>query len=73
MALDPVIAAALDAMNAAGLPPMSSLEPAALRAQAAAMPPIGRDLPMAAVQDRTVPGPAGPIPVRVYDPTGEAG
>jgi acetyl esterase len=73
VALDPVIAAALDAMNAAGLPPMSSLEPAALRAQAAAMPPIGRDLPMAAVQDRTVPGPAGPIPVRVYDPTGEAG
>jgi acetyl esterase len=73
VALDPVIAAALDAMAAAGLPPMSSLEPAALRAQAAAMPPVGRDLPMASVQDRAVPGPEGPIPVRVYDPTGDAG
>jgi acetyl esterase len=37
------------------------------------MPPVGRDLPMASVQDRDLPGPDGPIPVRVYDPTGDAG
>lgn len=68
--LDPVIQGALEAMAAAGLPPMSSLDPAALRAQAAAMPPVGRDLPMFRVQDRDLRGPDGVVPVRVYDPSG---
>jgi acetyl esterase/lipase len=70
--VDPEVQAVLDEMAAADLPALEELTPDEARAASAArfadLPP-GPDLP--SVEDRTVPGPAGAIPVRVYTPEGE--
>lgn len=66
----PQIQAFLRQVAEAGLPPIQALDPAAARAQfeeamrarREAFPPPA----VAAVEDRTVPGPAGSVPVRVY-------
>jgi len=69
MALHPVIDAALRA--AEGVPPYYTLPICQARAQAklgyAAVKP---QLPVGAVQDLSIPGPAGALPVRVYTPAG---
>ena len=73
----PQLRAYLQQVAEAGLPAIQALEPAAARAQfeaamkarLATFPPP----PVAGVEDRTVPGPAGPIPVRVYRPSEAAG
>lgn len=71
--LDPDAAAFLEQLQASGAPPLNALAPAEARAAIAALrhnaPPPE---PVAAVADRTIPGPDGPIPVRVYTPAGEA-
>ena len=69
--MDPTIAALL--ANAPPWPPTRS-QPveqlrAVVRASAAAFPPLA--LPLASVEDRRIPGPAGEIPVRIYTPEGE--
>lgn len=69
MALHPVIQAALRA--AEGVPPYHALPLAQARAQAklgyaAAKPQV----PVGAVRDLCIPGPAGELPVRVYTPAG---
>ena len=74
MALLPEMRALLDRQAASGRPPLhrQSVEQArAFHVQDA--PALnGEPVAVAAVTDRTVPGPAGELPVRVYTPEGEA-
>ena len=69
MPLHPSAIPVLEAMNAnmAALPEVPVGEIAMLREQPV-MPPAGTPTPVARVEDRRVPGPAGEIPVRVYWP-----
>ena len=70
VALDPQIAAVLALQRRLRLPALDSMEPAPARAFAAAgMSPLDvAAVAMAVVTDTTVPGPAGPIPVRIFVP-----
>jgi acetyl esterase len=74
MALAPEIRALLDGQAASGRPPLQEQSVAQARAfhdqDAAAL--NGGAVAVADVADRTVPGPAGALPVRVYTPEGEA-
>jgi acetyl esterase len=74
MALAPEIRALLDGQAASGRPPLQEQSVAQARAfhvqDAAAL--NGEAVAVADVADRTVPGPAGALPVRVYTPEGEA-
>jgi acetyl esterase len=63
----------LDQMAAAGGPPMEQMTPQEIRADRAAHADImaalaGPIQEVARVEDRTIPGPAQPIPIRVYWP-----
>ncbi len=71
----PDVKAFLDFLNSAGAPPMSSLTPADARGAYLAMGSVGeRDpLPLAVIRDLAAPGPAGPIPLRLYDAREERG
>ena len=73
MALRPEIRALLDQQAASARPPLHRQSVAQARAfhtdDAAAL--NGEPVPVAAVADRTVPGPGGELPVRVYTPEGE--
>lgn len=68
--LHPQIAKAIEAMQRAGLKPIESLTPAAARQQMeeTAKSRKAEPLPVAGVEERTIPGPAGPIRVRLYWP-----
>jgi acetyl esterase len=73
MALDPQCRFILDQMAAAGGPPMEQMTPQQMRADRAAKADLMAALAgpleeVARVEDRTIPGPAQPIPVRVYWP-----
>jgi len=72
MPLDPQARALLDLAAAQGVPPTWTLPPAEartlMRAGAAA---LGPGEPLQRVDDRQIPGPGGPIPVRIYDPGGD--
>jgi acetyl esterase len=72
MTVQPEIEALLARMAAAGAPPLERQSVAEARrlhaASAAAL--HGPPVPVAAVADRTIPGPAGDLPVRVYTPHG---
>jgi acetyl esterase len=71
MPLDPVAAALLEQMAAAGMPPLNELSPAEAREAAAGFVQLaGPGEPVADVVDRTIPGPGGEIPVRIYTPEG---
>ena len=73
MALDPQAAALLESMARlnAGRPALHEGTPEdARRAYAAAMPPTPDD-PLASVEDRTIPGPGGPLGLRVFRPEGD--
>ena len=69
MPVDPQVQTVLDQMAARATPPITTLEPAVMRAGAknAPRPPAPE---VGKVEDRTVPGPGGEIPVRVYTPEG---
>ncbi len=71
MPLDPQAQTVLDQMIALGLPPLGTLSPEETRRSMelrnAALPP---GEPVAKVEDRTIPGPAGEIPIRIYWPEG---
>ena len=71
----PDVKAFLDFLNSAGAPPMSSMTPADARGAYLAMGSVGeRDpLPLALIRDLAAPGPAGPIPLRLYDARAERG
>ncbi len=70
MALKPQLVEIMNAMKALNLPRLSELEPPAARAQIEALadrpdlPPVDID----SAEDRTIPGPGGEIPVRIYRP-----
>jgi acetyl esterase len=68
--LHPQIVKALEAMEKLGLRPIEAMSPAEARAQmeATAMSRKAEPLPVARVEERTIPGPAGPIRVRLYWP-----
>jgi acetyl esterase len=69
--LDPQAKRLIDAMPA--MPDLSSIDLAMLRegmkAQSTLSP--GEPEPVARVEERTLPGPAGDVPVRIYTPEGE--
>jgi acetyl esterase len=67
MPLDPQVQQLLDRYAALGIRPVNELTPAEARAQMTLrqVPPEARPS-VARVFDRTIPGPAGPIPIRVY-------
>jgi len=68
--LHPQIEAVLKAQAAAGLQPIEALTPAAARAQMeeTARARKAEPLPVARVDERMIPGPAGPIRLRLYWP-----
>jgi acetyl esterase len=69
MPLDPQVQALLDQMAAADRPALHETSPAEARAAMTALAALGKyPDPLAAIADRSIPGPAGPIPVRVYTP-----
>ncbi len=70
MALDPQAKMVLDQMQAAGVPDLSDLEPAAARVLFEQMRPPIEPEPVAAVENRSIDGPGGAIPVRIYSPAG---
>lgn len=74
MPVHPQIAKALEALAKAELPPLESLTPEEARAQMEAMSKArgGEPQPIERTEDRTIPGPAGDIPVRIYWPLGGA-
>jgi acetyl esterase len=66
MPLDPKAKAMIDFMAQMPMPPWSEVDPVAYRAmsEAGRFPPP--DLPLAEISDSFIPGPAGPIAIRVY-------
>jgi acetyl esterase len=68
--LHPQIVKALEAMQAAGLRPIESMSPAEARQQMeeTARARKAEPLPVARIEERTMPGPAGPIRLRLYWP-----
>ena len=72
MPLDPDMKALLDQMAAAKLPSFHQMTPSAARAQMARRVAQGEPEPVARVEDRTIPGPHGEIPIRIYTPRGSA-
>jgi acetyl esterase len=72
MAYDPDTQAVLDMIRMAGRPPLETLTPAEARVAVGASRAVLASTPleMAEVRDTAVPGPLGPIPVRLYRPLG---
>ena len=69
MALHPQAKAFLDMLASSGAPPLEQLPLAEARAVRSEMIQAGGpEEPVEEVQNRSIPGPAGPIPVRVYRP-----
>ncbi|MBF6347464.1 alpha/beta hydrolase [Nocardia flavorosea] len=68
--LDPDVRARIDALGP--VPSMRSRGIEQVRAGVEAMQPPAETLPMAEVENLTIPGPYGPIPLRVYRPTTES-
>jgi acetyl esterase len=71
-ALDPQARAFLARLRSANRPPFSRLTPAQARSASAALTALmgGPPEPLARVLDRSIPGPRGPIPIRIYTPHG---
>jgi acetyl esterase len=73
--VDPHIAAVLDSMDQAGVPPMHEGTPEAGRVQFLALTAGARTpeqlVPVASTEDIAVPGADGDLPARVYRPEGE--
>jgi acetyl esterase len=74
MALDPQTKAVLEEGARAGFPPPHQVPPAVARCnlRARRAMAVGTLEKVEKLEDRTAPGPAGPIPVRIYTPTGQS-
>ncbi|HZO70904.1 MAG TPA: alpha/beta hydrolase [Ktedonobacteraceae bacterium] len=72
MPLDPQVQDVLDAMIALGAPPLNTLPVADARAAFIALGAArrGEPEPVSKIEDRTIPGPEGAIPIRIYTPEG---
>jgi acetyl esterase len=74
--LDPQIAAVLSVIDTSGMAPISATPPAETRENFRLMAVTMRDpkilAPVRSSEDDTIPGPAGPIPIRVYRPAIDA-
>ena len=71
MSLDPQTKVYLDQMKALNMLPLSAIPLEVLRqilALQSASEPVGE--PVAKVENRTIPGPAGEMPIRIYTPQG---
>jgi acetyl esterase len=69
MPLDPQVRAFLDELEQAGAAPLSSLAPQQARAVVREdMPNWDPPQPVARIENRRLPGPAGSIPIRIYAP-----
>jgi acetyl esterase len=73
MPIDPQLKPMLDAANAPGNPGMETLDVASAREVALQMVAAtgAARTEVASVENRTIPGPLGEIPVRIYTPEGE--
>src|SRR5437868_6066843 len=71
MALDHQAKFILEQMEAAGTPPISSLSPEEARLTTDFSALAGHPEDVGQVENRTIPGPGGEIPVRIYTPKGE--
>ena len=69
MPLDPQIVTVMEAVAALGLPPNNEVSPEQARINGK-MRPRAPGPDVAKVEDRTIPGPGGEIPVRIYTPEG---
>ena len=69
MPLDPQIVTVMEAVAALGLPPNNEVSPEQARINGG-MRPRAPGPDVGKVEDRTIPGPAGEIPVRIYTPEG---
>jgi acetyl esterase len=71
--LHPQIRTVLETMARLDLKPIEAMTPAEARVQMEAMAASRKaeTLPVARIENRTIPGPAGQIPVRIYWPLGE--
>jgi acetyl esterase len=73
MSVDPQVQAYLDRVATLNMSPLSSLTPEAARRQVVESLALFEDEEgeaVARVENRTIPGPAGEIPVRIYTPAG---
>jgi acetyl esterase len=70
MPLEPVTAAILAQLQQAGGPPLEALTPQQAREGYRALQPAAPELEVGSVENRSIPGPAGEIPVRIYRPRG---
>ncbi len=71
MPIDPIAAGLLQQMAEAGMPPLNEMSPADARQAAEGFRALaGEPEPVADVTNRTIPGPGGDIPVRIYTPAG---
>jgi acetyl esterase len=71
MPLDPQAKQMMDQITAAGMPALDEMSVPEARQAIQAMVAMGAEPPpVAAVTNRTIPGPAGEIPVRIYTPAG---
>jgi acetyl esterase len=70
MPLEPITAAILRQMADAGGPPLEEMTPEQAREMYRGLQPEAPDLPVGRVENRTIPGPASDIPVRIYHPEG---
>ncbi|MBM3769976.1 MAG: alpha/beta hydrolase [Acidimicrobiia bacterium] len=74
MPLDPIAAGLLKQLADANMPPLNQMSPVDARVAAQGFRALSGDPePVAEVVDLTIPGPGGPLPARVYTPTGAAG
>jgi acetyl esterase/lipase len=73
MAVTPEVRFLLDAIAALGSPPIEEQTPEQVREAYGQFSALANRAQMASVTDRTFPGPAGDVPVRVYVPTSDPG
>lgn len=69
MPLDPQMKKILDQMAAANDKPFHQMAPAEARELMERRLPKGAPTPVARVEDQSIPGPSGPIPIRIYTPS----
>ena len=73
MPLDPQVKKILEEAEELGLPAYQDLSPAEARNQMLDLaPPVDPLLSVKRVEDRSIPGPGGEIPIRLYYPSGDA-